>query len=116
MDCMSVLYAECVFAERPLRVRVDVAGRKVAFLGRLLRLYGSHHSWRSLVLAMRHCGCDDDITYVAPRDYRKGNLNITVGVDSATFITSRSASILSITLRAAARSLCEHFRRCMHRL
>ena len=59
---MSVLYTEGVFAERLMKVRIDVAGRKVAFLGRLLRLYGSHYPWRSLVLAMCHCGCDNDIT------------------------------------------------------
>ena len=59
---MSVVYTKCVLAERLVRAKVDVAERKLAFLGRLLHLYGSHHPWRSLVLAMRHCGYNNDIT------------------------------------------------------
>ena len=43
VDCISVLFIECVFGERVMRVKVEVAERMVAFLGRLLHLYGSHH-------------------------------------------------------------------------
>ena len=43
MDCISVLFIEFVFGERVMRVKVEVAEGMVAFLGRLLHLYGSHH-------------------------------------------------------------------------
>ncbi len=96
---MRVLYTEYVLAEGFVRAKVDVAERMVAFLGR--HLYGSHHPWRSLVLAPRHCGCKLHHC-VALRDNLKGNLNITIGVDSATLITTPSASSIRITLRAVA--------------
>ena len=43
VECSSVLCIECLFGERDMRVKTEVAERMVAFLGRLLHLYGSHH-------------------------------------------------------------------------
>ena len=56
VSLMRFLDTERVLAERLIRAKVDVAERSVVFLGRVLHLYGSHHPWRSLVLALRHCG------------------------------------------------------------
>ena len=45
MDYRGALYTECVLAERVERVKVDVAERKLAFLGRTTSSLwkSSHH-------------------------------------------------------------------------
>lgn len=103
VNLMRVLYTECVLAERLVRAKVDVAEERLCSLEEILilYLYGSHHPWRSLVLALRHCGRQLHHC-VALRDNLKGNLNITIGADSAMLIITRSASSMRITLRAVA--------------
>ncbi len=102
VDFVRILYAECVLAERLVRAKADVAGRKDAFLGS-----NTISLWKPSPMAIIRLGntplwLKQLHHRVALRDNLKGNLNITIGVDSAMLITSRSASSMKITLCAVA--------------